>query len=136
MAVLIDIGEKDNIHPHNKQDVGKRLALLALDKDYDFNFISSGPMYKNHYVNGKFIYVNFNSVGSGLKFINGKNGFEISGKDNKFYSAIAEIVDNKIRIYSNHVNTPVNVRYGWKNWTIGTLFNMEGLPASSFNSIN
>ena len=136
MAVLMDIGEKDNIHPHNKQDVGKRLALLALDKDYDFNFISSGPMYKNHYVDGKFIYVDFNSIGSGLKFINGKNGFEISGKDNKFYPAIAEIVDNKIRIYSNLVNTPVNVRYGWRNWTIGTLFNMEGLPASSFNSIN
>ena len=136
MAVLMDIGEKDNIHPHNKQDVGKRLALLALDKDYDFNFISSGPMYKNHYVDGKFIYVDFNSKGSGLKFINGKNGFEISGKDNKFYPAIAEIVDNKIRIYSNQVKTPENVRYGWKNWTIGTLFNMEGLPASSFNSIN
>ena len=136
MAILMDIGEKDDIHPHNKQDVGKRLALLALDNDYNFDIISSGPIYKNHTISGKFLYVDFNSKGSGLKFINGKNGFEISGEDNKFYEAIAEIVDNKIRIYSNQVKNPKNIRYGWKNWTVGSLFNKEGLPASSFNSIN
>ena len=136
MAVLMDIGERDDIHPHNKQDVGKRLALLALDKDYGFNFVSSGPLYKNHEVKGNFLYVDFDSKGSGLKFINGKNGFEIAGTDNEFYPATAEIVDNKIRVYSENVRKPKNVRYGWKNWTVGTLFNKEGLPASSFSSIN
>ena len=136
MAVLMDIGERDDIHPHNKQDVGKRLALLALDKDYGFNFVSSGPLYKNNEAEGKFLYVDFDSKGSGLKFINGKNGFEIAGNDNEFYPATAEIVDNKIRVYSENVKKPKNVRYGWKNWTVGTLFNKEGLPASSFSSIN
>ena len=136
MVVLMDIGERDDIHPHNKQDVGKRLALLALDKDYGFNFVSSGPLYKKHRAEGKFLYVDFDGKGSGLKFINGKNGFEIAGNDNKFYPATAEIVDNKIRVYSKNVKNPKNVRYGWRNWTVGTLFNKEGLPASSFSSIN
>lgn len=136
MVVLMDIGERDDIHPHNKQDVGKRLALLALDKDYGFNFVSSGPLYKNHEVKGNFLYVDFDSKGSGLKFMDGKNGFEIAGMDNRFFPATAEIVDNKIKIYSNNVKKPKNVRYGWKNWTVGTLFNNEGLPASSFSSID
>ena len=136
MAVLMDIGEEDDIHPHNKQDVGKRLALLALDNDYDFNFISSGPMYKSHESKGKFLYVDFTSIGSGLKFMEGTNGFEVAGTDNKFYPADAKISGKRIRLYSNYVENPRHVRYGWKDWTIGTLFNKEGLPASSFSSIN
>ena len=134
MAVLMDIGEEDDIHPHNKQDVGKRLALLALDKQYGFNYISSGPKYKSHQSKGRYLYVDFDSVGSGLDFIGGKNGFEIAGKDNKFYPATAKIINNRIRLYSKNVKRPINVRYGWKNWTVGTLFNKEGLPASSFSS--
>ena len=134
MAVLMDIGEEDDIHPHNKQDVGKRLALLALDKQYDFNYISSGPKYKSHQAKGRYLYVDFDSVGSGLDFIGGKNGFEIAGKDNQFYPATAKIINNRIRLYSKNVKRPINVRYGWKNWTVGTLFNKQGLPASSFSS--
>ena len=134
MAVLMDIGEEDDIHPHNKQDVGKRLALLALDKQYGFNYVSSGPKYKSNQAKGRYIYVEFDSVGSGLDFAGGENGFEIAGKDNVFYPATAKIIDNKIRLYSKDVKRPVNVRYGWKNWTVGTLFNKEGLPASSFSS--
>ena len=134
MAVLMDIGEEDDIHPHNKQDVGKRLALLALDKQYGFNYISSGPKYKSHQAKGTYLYVDFDSVGSGLDFIGGENGFEIAGKDNVFYPATAKIIDNRIRLYFKNVKRPTNVRYGWKNWTIGTLFNKEGLPASSFSS--
>ena len=134
MAVLMDIGEEDDIHPHNKQDVGKRLALLALDKQYGFNYVSSGPKYKSHQAKGRYLYVDFDSVGSGLDFIGGENGFEIAGKDNKFYPATAKIINNRIRLYSKNVKRPINVRYGWKNWTVGTLFNKEGLPASSFSS--
>ena len=136
MAVLMDIGEEDDIHPHNKQDVGKRLALLALDKQYGFNLVSSGPEYKSHQPKGRYLYVNFDSVGSGLDFVGGKNGFEIAGKDNQFYPAIAKIINNRIRLFSKDVKKPINVRYGWKNWTVGTLFNKEKLPASSFSSIN
>ena len=136
MAVLMDIGEEDDIHPHNKQDVGKRLALLALDKQYGFNYVSSGPKYKSHQAKGRYLYVDFDSVGSGLDFIGGENGFEIAGKDNVFYPATAKIIDNRIGLYSKNVKRPTNVRYGWKNWTVGTLFNKEGLPASSFSSIN
>ena len=136
MAVLMDIGEEDDIHPHNKQDVGKRLALLALDKQYGFNYVSSGPKYKSHQANSRYLYVDFDSVGSGLDFIGGENGFEIAGKDNNFYPATAKIINNRIRLYSKNVKRPINVRYGWKNWTVGTLFNKEGLPASSFSSIN
>ena len=134
MAVLMDIGEEDDIHPHNKQDVGKRLALLALDKQYGFNYVSSGPEYKSHQAKGRYLYVDFDSVGSGLGFIGGENGFEIAGNDNVFYPAAAKIVNNRIRLYSKDVKRPTNVRYGWKNWTVGTLFNKEGLPASSFSS--
>ena len=134
MAVLMDIGEEDDIHPHNKQDVGKRLALLALDKQYGFNYVSSGPKYKSHQPKGRYLYVDFDSVGSGLDFIGGENGFEIAGEDKKFYPATAKIVSNRIRLYSKDVKRPINVRYGWKNWTVGTLFNKEGLPASSFSS--
>ena len=135
MAVLMDIGEEDDIHPHNKQDVGKRLALLALDKQYGFNYVSSGPKYKSHQPKGRYLYVDFDSVGSGLDFVGGESGFEIAGKDNKFYPAVAKIISNKIRLYSKDVKRPINVRYGWKNWTVGTLFNKEGLPASSFSSL-
>ena len=134
MAVLMDIGEEDDIHPHNKQDVGKRLALLALDKQYGFNYVSSGPKYKSHQAKGRYLYLDFDSVGSGLDFIGGENGFEIAGKDNVFYPAVAKIVNNRIRLYSKEVKRPINVRYGWKNWTVGTLFNKEGLPSSSFSS--
>jgi len=135
MAVLMDIGEEDDIHPHNKQDVGKRLALLALNKQYGFNYVSSGPKYKSHQAKGRYLYVDFDSVGSGLDFMGGENGFEIAGKDNQFYPATAKIIDNRIRLYSRDVKRPTSVRYGWKNWTVGTLFNKEGLPASSFSSI-
>ena len=134
MAVLMDIGEEDDIHPHNKQDVGKRLALLALDKQYGFNYVSSGPKYKSNQAKGRYLYVDFDSVASGLDFIGGENGFEVAGKDNKFYPAVAKIISNRIRLYSKDVKRPINVRYGWKNWTVGTLFNKEGLPASSFSS--
>ena len=66
MATLLDIGEKDDIHPANKQDVGKRLALLALDNDYNFNLASSGPLYKNHEILKNYIQVDFENKGSGL----------------------------------------------------------------------
>ena len=136
MAILMDIGEEDDIHPRNKQDVGKRLALLALDNDYDFDIVSSGPLYKSHKSFKKYIEVDFDRKGSGLVAKGEIEGFEIAGDDGIFYNAKAKIIDNKVKVSSSKVVNPKNIRYGWENWTIGTLFNNEGLPASSFSSIN
>ncbi len=134
MAVIMDIGEEEDIHPHNKQDVGKRLALLALDKDYEYDIISSGPLYKSHKIFKNYIDIDFINKGSGLISKGILKDFEIAGDDMIYKIAKAEIIDNKIRVSSSKVVNPVNVRYGWKNWTLGTLFNKEGLPASSFSS--
>jgi sialate O-acetylesterase len=134
MAVIMDIGEEKDIHPHNKQDVGKRLALLALDKDYEFDIISSGPLYKNHQTFPNYIDIDFENKGSGLMSKGVLKDFEIAGDDMIYKTAKAEIIDNKIRVSSNKVKYPKHARYGWKNWTVGTLFNKEGLPASSFSS--
>jgi len=135
MAVLLDIGERNDIHPTNKQDVGDRLALLALDKDYGKDLVSSGPLYKNHEVFPTHIDVDFDAKGSGLKSASILEGFEIAGSDGVFYPASASIVKNKIRVAAEEVKNPKEVRYGWKNWVVGTLFNKEGLPASSFSSV-
>ena len=136
MAILMDIGEKEDIHPHNKQDVGKRLALLALDNDYNFDIVSSGPLYKSHKSYNNYIDVDFENKGSGLYSKGELKDFEIAGDNQVFYSASAKIIGNKVRVSSKRVKTPKHVRYGWKNWTIGSLFNKEGLPASSFNSVD
>lgn len=136
MAVLMDIGEENDIHPHNKQDVGKRLALIALKNQYDYDLVASGPTYKNHYREGKFLYVNFEHIGTGLVLQDGENIFEIAGEDNNFFPATVKIQGNRIRLNSKHVEHPKNMRYGWKNWTFGTLFNKEGLPASSFTTLD
>jgi len=135
MAVLMDIGEEDDIHPPNKQDVGKRLALIALDKDYGFDIVSSGPLYKSHKNFKKYIDVDFDHKGSGLISKGKLKDFEIAGSDGVFYKASAKIIKNKVRVYSNKVINPKHIRYGWKNWVMGSLFNKEELPASSFNSI-
>ena len=134
MAVIMEIGEEKDIHPHNKQDVGKRLALLALDKDYEFDIISSGPLYKSHKTFSNYIDIDFENKGSGLMSKGALKDFEVAGDNMIYKTAKAEIIDNKIRVYSNKVKYPKHVRYGWKNWTVGSLFNKEGLPASSFSS--
>jgi len=134
MAVLMDIGEEGDIHPHNKQDVGKRLALLALDKDYEFDIISSGPLYRSHKTFINYIDIDFENKGSGLMSKGALKDFEIAGENMIFKTAKAEIIDNIVRVSSNKVKNPKHVRYGWTNWTVGTLFNKEGLPASSFSS--
>ena len=136
MAILMDIGEEDDNHPHNKQDVGKRLALIALDKDYGFDIVSSGPLYKSHKNFKKYIDVDFNHKGSGLISKGKLKDFEIAGSDGVFYKASAKIINNKVRVYSSKVINPKHIRYGWKNWVMGSLFNKEGLPASSFSSKN
>lgn len=135
MAVLLDIGEEYDIHPENKKDVGERLSLHALKNEYNFDVIANGPLYKSHVRKGSRIEVSFDYVADGLVSDGPLTGFEISGNDGVFYPAKALITDEKIIVSSKKVMNPAHVRYGWKNWFVGTLFNSEGLPASSFSSI-
>ena len=136
MAILLDIGEENDIHPRNKQDVGKRLALLALKRDYGFDIIDSGPLYSKHNIKNGYIEVEFDHIGSGLVARGELDGFEIAGSDGVYFPANAEIKNDKVHVHSDRVEKPKNVRYGWKNYCEATLFNLEGLPGSSFSSIN
>lgn len=137
MAVTLDIGNPDNIHPRNKQDVGKRLALWALARDYGRNLVYSGPLYKSMKIEGQKIRVRFDNTGSGLVLKGGTpNHFEIAGTDRVFYPAEAAIENESIVVFSDRVKKPVAVRYAFSNTAEAQLFNKEGLPASSFRSDN
>ena len=109
---------------------------MALKRDYGFDLVDSGPLYSKHNLKNDTIEVIFDFVGSGLTFKGELEGFEIAGEEDQFFPAKAEIVNNKIYVFSEKVKKPKNVRYGWRNYFEATLFNIEGLPASSFNSLN
>ena len=135
MVVTLDIGENYDIHPSNKHDVGYRLAGLALTNDYNQNNIASGPLYRDFEISGNKILVNFDYVGSGLTIRqNQKSEFEIAGTDEQFLPAQARILNNRVEVFATKVSQPKHVRYGWSDTTSATLFNIEGLPASSFSS--
>lgn len=136
MALAIDIGEAGDIHPKNKQDVGKRLALLALKKVYKVDVVDEGPMYKSHKVEDGKIIINFKPSSAALKTSDGKaiTGFAIAGEDKKFYWANAEIKGNSIVVSSADVKKPMAVRYAWANNPINNLVNETGLPASPFRT--
>tara|TARA_R110001592_G_scaffold69514_1_gene213372 strand:- start:17320 stop:19347 length:2028 start_codon:yes stop_codon:yes gene_type:complete len=135
MVVTLDIGNFNNIHPSNKQDVGKRLAGLALAKNYGKPLVPSGPLYKNLKVSESKIILDFDYTGSGLMSHGDLRGFEIAGSDKKFVFANARIVDNKIELSTNTISKPMYARYAWKDKAVPSLFNMEGLPASSFTTL-
>jgi sialate O-acetylesterase len=136
MAVTMDIGDKDDIHPKNKVDVGKRLSLWALAKTYNQrNIVYSGPIYKSMKVERDTIRLSFDYIGGGLVSRGGPLvGFEIAGSDRAFVPAKAEIDGNSVVVSSSQVPNPVAVRYAFKNWISPNLFNAEGLPASSFRT--
>jgi len=136
MAVAIDIGEVDDIHPKNKQDVGKRLALWALAKDYRFrHIVYSGPLYKKMKIEGDKMRIFFEHTGSGL-MVKGDvlKGFAIAGADGKFVWADAKIEGRMVVVWSMQVKNPAAVRYGWADWIECNLYNKEGLPASPFRT--
>ena len=91
-------------------------------------------MYEDHRIVDDYIEISFNNLGSGLISKGKLENFEVAGENKKFYKATAKIVGNKVRVYSKKIKRPKHVRYGWKNWVEATLFNREGLPASSFQS--
>jgi len=136
MATIIDIGEAKDIHPKNKQDVGKRLALNALAKDYGKNVVWSGPMYKSMRVSGDKIILSFSHTDGGLKARDGETlkGFAVAGADKIFVWADAVIQGKKVVVSSPQVPKPVAVRYAWANNPVCNLVNGEGLPASPFRT--
>ncbi|GAB3890517.1 sialate O-acetylesterase [Larkinella knui] len=138
MAVTSDIGEAKDIHPKNKQDVGKRLAINALKTVYGQNREYSGPVFKSMEVNGNKAILTFDHLGAGLMSSDKYGylkGFEVAGADQKFYWAKAEIQGDKVVVYANEVATPVSVHYGWAddNGEVN-LYNKEGLPAVPFRT--
>tara|TARA_R110002111_G_scaffold192036_5_gene258358 strand:- start:943 stop:2829 length:1887 start_codon:yes stop_codon:yes gene_type:complete len=134
MVVTLDIGNFNNIHPSNKQDVGRRLARLALANDYGKPIVPSGPLFKSLKVVEQKMILDFDYTGSGLMAKGDLLGFEIAGTDKNYVYANAKIVDNKIELSASAISKPMYVRYGWKNKAVPSLFNIEGLPASSFIS--
>jgi sialate O-acetylesterase len=136
MAVTADIGEKQDIHPKNKVDVGDRLARWALAKTYGQKDIDySGPLYKSKKYEGNTIRLSFDYVDGGLTAKDGElRDFEVAGIDGKFVPAKAVIDGDFVVVSSEEVEHPIEARYGWKDWFEGSLFNKAGLPASSFRT--
>ncbi|MFD0792115.1 sialate O-acetylesterase [Mucilaginibacter litoreus] len=136
MAVTIDIGEPTNIHPKNKQEVGRRLAVIALAKNYKDNMVYSGPIYLSQQIKNNQVILAFSHAESGLvsKGTKGLKSFWIAGADKQFHAAQASIVNNKVVVSSTEVSNPVAVRYNWQNNPDGNLYNGAGLPASPFKT--
>ena len=136
MACIIDIGEADNIHPRNKQDVGLRLALAGLHAAYGRQLVYSGPVLKGMKTSGNKAAVTFNHVGGGLIVKGGDElkGFAVAGPDRKFVGASARITGDKVIVSSDEVGKIAAVRYAWADNPECNLYNSEGLPAVPFRT--
>jgi len=135
VAVITDVGDKDDIHPAKKEPVGARLALLAQKIAYGKNIVASGPTFKEMKVKGNEAILSFENVGGGLEPHNGElTGFSIAGEDGKHVWAKARIEGKKVVVSSPSVTKPVSVRYGWADYPVVNLTNKEGLPASPFRT--
>ena len=138
MAVAIDLGEWNDIHPDRKKEVGERLALAAEkiacgEKD----IVYSGPIYQSSAINGNKIIISFTNTGSGLTTNDGEelSQFAIAGADKKFVWAKAKIEGDKVIVWNDDVSNPMYVRYAWAdNPDNPNLYNKEGLPASPFRT--
>ncbi|HWA93772.1 MAG TPA: sialate O-acetylesterase [Terracidiphilus sp.] len=135
MAVTIDIGNPDDVHPTDKVDVGHRLALWARDLSYGEQVEDSGPLFRQAIPEGNAMRVWFDHAET-LEFKRGSaTGFEVAGTDGKFVPATAKIEGDTLLVSSPEVAHPTDVRYGWANSPECHLFNGEGLPASPFTSV-
>lgn len=137
MAITIDLGDAKDIHPKNKQDVGKRLSFWALGSVYGKEVPAiSGPLPAESKVTGSSIIVSFKHANGGLKAMDGGElkGFLIAGADQQWKPADAKIHGETVAISSPEVAQPAAVRYSWKDWPEGNLYNGAGLPASPFRT--
>jgi sialate O-acetylesterase len=139
MAVAIDLGEWNDIHPDNKKEVGERLALQAIHLAYGENIIYSGPLYQSSITEKDKIIIQFSHTGNGLTTTDGEppSEFAIAGADKKFVWAKTKIENNKVIVWSEEVSEPKFVRYAWADNPVNpNLVNREGLPASPFRTDN
>ena len=148
MAITIDVGDPNNVHPTDKIDVGERLALVAQKKVYGEDVVASGPLFQDFKIEGNKIRIHFSETGSGLTIgqqpwlARGNTafpkdqliGFFIAGEDKKWFAADAKIEGESVIVCSDSVSKPVAVRYGWANSPRCNLYNKEGLPASPFRT--
>jgi sialate O-acetylesterase len=136
MAVTIDIGDPDDVHPHNKAPLGERLTKIALANVYGRKLEYSGPVYQSMKAGGNAIRLKFSHLGGGLKAKDGPlKWFAIAGADQKFVPAEAKIEGNTVVVSSAQVSAPVAVRYAWDNYPEGcNLYNAAGLPAAPFRT--
>jgi sialate O-acetylesterase len=132
----MDIGDVADIHPKNKQEVGRRLALWALAKDYGREVVYSGPLFKESISENGSMRLKFDHAGSGLSTRDGGplTHFEIAGGDQVFHPATAVIAGTDVIVSSGSVPTPEAVRYGFSSQAEPNLMNQQGLPASSFRT--
>lgn len=136
MAITIDIGDPKDIHPKNKQDVGRRLAYWALSEVYEKEKVAaSGPLPMNHEIRGNEMIISFTHTEGGLKAKGGKlKGFVISGTDQQWEPGTARIVGDQVFISHPDITKPIAVRYAWEANPDCNLFNGQGLPASPFRT--
>jgi sialate O-acetylesterase len=148
-AVIIDVGQADDIHPRDKMDVGHRLALAALKVAYGKDVVHSGPIYQSMTVDGNQVRLKFANIGSGLTIAAAPStqpgvpplepssqlkGFSIAGDKKDFVWANAKTEGDTVVVWSDAVPNPVAVRYAWANNPECNLYNKEGLPASPFRT--
>ena len=136
IAITMDLGADKIIHPPAKKEVADRLLYIALNQTYGFKDIDfAGPVYDSMAAKDGGIYLNFRNAESGLYSFGELKGFEIAGVDKVFHPAMASIVQGKqVFVKNTMVQDPVAVRYGWRSWSAGTLFDTFLLPASSFRT--
>ncbi|HQE33700.1 MAG TPA: sialate O-acetylesterase [Paludibacteraceae bacterium] len=136
LAVLMDVGEENNIHPTDKEKGGNRLAFQALSKTYGIEgFEFESPKYKAMEIKDNSVTVSFDDVPNGITSYGKEvNGFEIAGEDKVFYPAKAEVRRKSVVLTSDKVAKPVAVRYLWKDFVKAELFSNGGLPMSSFRT--
>jgi sialate O-acetylesterase len=137
-AVAIDLGEQANIHPRNKQEVGRRLALVARTVAYGKRLVASGPTYRRVQVRGGRLVLAFDHMGGGLitRGADGTvRGFTVAGADHRFVRAEARIEGGRVEVWSDRVLHPVAARYAWADFPLAaTLYNRAGLPARPFRT--
>jgi sialate O-acetylesterase len=137
MSTAVDIGDENDIHPRNKQDVAHRLVLAAAKVAYGENIVYSGPVYQSMQIEGNRARIKFSNLGSGLllkdKYGYGR-GFEIAGADGKFHWAQARQDAEDVVVFNSAITAPVAVRYDWSNTPDGNVFNKDGLPAVPFRT--
>ncbi len=135
MAVSLDRGDSLDVHPRRKADIGHRLCRWALNRDYGFDLLPSGPLFRSAEGKEGSVEVAFDYA-EGLKTADGDaiRGFELAGADCLFYPATATIQSNRVHLHSPKVPHPVHVRYAWAPFTRANLVNRDNLPASTFRA--